>query len=63
MEHKMEFRTLSELAAAKKYLRENGYEIKPINTMVNGRKGFVVENADRVVTVNDYGLLAFASEI
>lgn len=59
----MEFRTLSELAAAKKYLRENGYEIKPINTMVNGRKGFVVENADRVVTVNDYGLLAFASEI
>ena len=59
----MEFRNLSELAAAKKYLRENGYEIKAANTLVNGRKGFVIENSERTVTVNDYGLLAFASDI
>lgn len=59
----MEFRNLSELAAAKKYLRENGYEIRAANTMVNGRVGFVVENSERTVTVNDYGLLAFASEV
>ena len=59
----MEFRNLSELAAAKKYLRENGYEIKAANTLVNGRKGFVIENSERTVTVNDYGLLALASDI
>lgn len=59
----MEFRNLSELAAAKKYLRENGYEIKAANTLVNGRKGFVIENSEHTVTVNDYGLLAFASDI
>ena len=59
----MEFSNLSELAAAKKYLRENGYEIKPANTLVNGRKGFVIENSERIITVNDYGLLAFASDI
>ena len=59
----MEFRNLSELAAAKKYLRENGYEVTAANTLVNGRKGFVIENSERTVTVNDYGLLAFASDI
>ena len=59
----MEFRNLSELAAAKKYLRENGYEVKAAKTLVNGRKGFVIENSERTVTVNDYGLLAFASDI
>ena len=59
----MEFRNLSEMAAAKKCLRENGYEIRAANTMVNGRVGFVVENSERTVTVNDYGLLAFASEV
>lgn len=59
----MEFRNLSELAAAKKYLRENGYEIKTANTLVGGRKGFVIENSEHTVTVSDYGLLAFASDI
>ena len=59
----MKFRNLSELAAAKKYLRENGYEVKAANTLVNGRKGFVIENSEHTVTVNDYGLLAFASDI
>ena len=59
----MEFRILSDLAAAKKYLRENGYEIKAANTAVNGRVGFVIKNSERIVTVNDYGLLAFASNV
>ena len=59
----MEFRNLSDLAAAKKYLRENGYEIRVANTLVNGRVGFVIKNAEHIITVNDYGLLAFASNV
>ena len=57
----MEFNNLSELAAAKKHLREQGYNVEPINTLVGGRKGFKVENNTHVLTLSDYGVLAFAS--
>lgn len=59
----MEFRNLYELAAAKRHIREHGYTIRPINTLVNGRKGYVIENSEHKYTRNDYGLLALASTI
>ena len=58
----MEFTKLSQLAAAKAELREQGYSVKSADRRVEGRKAFSVENDKMKVFLSDYGLLIFASK-
>lgn len=58
----MEFTKLSQLAAAKAKLREQGYSVKSADRRVEGRKAFSVENDKMRIFLSDYGLLIFASK-
>lgn len=58
----MEFTTLKSLPKAKKYLEENGFEIKKDNISVKGgRPAFYVSNSTNTWHLNDYELLSFAN--
>lgn len=58
----MEFTTLKQLPQAKKYLTENGMTVTKDNTTLRGgRQVFYVRNTIQQWHLNDYELLAFAS--
>lgn len=58
----MEFATLKDLPKAKRYLTQQGFEVKKDNTTLKGgRPAFYVRSSTNTWHLADYDLLAFAS--